>query len=103
MIIRQMVLIGMSPGIERNAAAFDIGPVPDLGAGRALSEGCQTFRVDRIAADIDIEEIERRAETFDLQLRGLDPRLGEIGEHARPTSPRIRLMIVKTTSISISV
>src|SRR5215831_8495419 len=81
---RCLILVGMSPRVERHAAAFHIGTVPDVDAGRPLHQGIEALARARIAAGVQEEQVECRAEVLDLQPGGLDPRVAEIGEHARP-------------------
>src|SRR5262249_18701590 len=66
-----------------NGSILQIRPVPYRGVCRSLHQSCKSFACSRIAADIQIEQIKRAAEAFDLQLCRLDLGLSEIIEHAR--------------------
>jgi hypothetical protein len=80
----------MSPRIERHADALEVGAIPILHRGRTLRQCGKAFRTRRITAGVDVEKVKRGTEAFNLELRGLHPRLAEITEHARPKwlSPR---------------
>ena len=80
-------MIRVAPGIDGELPVLQIGAGPDLGAARPLDERVQPFGGRRIAPGVEKEQIERRAEAFDLQLRRLDARFAEIVEHARADQP----------------
>src|SRR5215470_15872475 len=80
---RRAVLVGIAPRVGRHATALHVGAIPDRYAGRTLGERVEPLRRGRVAASVEEEQVERRAEAFDLQLRGLGARVGQVAEHAR--------------------
>src|SRR5262249_54743251 len=75
--------VSVPPGIIGNEARAQIRPVPGIDAAGALRQGGETFARARVAAGIEIKQVERAREALDLDARGLDLRLGQIVEHAR--------------------
>src|SRR5581483_10758638 len=80
---RGAVAIGMSPRIAGNHAPLEVGPVPHLAVARPRHERAEAFARARIAADVEIIQIERAREALDLNLGRLGLRLAEIVQHAR--------------------
>src|SRR3954464_1423783 len=48
-----------------------------------MSEGAESFRAGREAAGVEVEQVERAAETLDLYLGRLDAGFAEIVQHPR--------------------
>src|SRR5271166_1619471 len=82
-ISRRPILVRSAPGVGGHRRRFEIGPVPGQGIRRPLHERRKTLRGGRIAAIIEIEQVERRREAFDLNSRRLDLRLAQVVQHAR--------------------
>src|SRR5215472_5912260 len=72
----------MAPRVGRHAATFNVRTVPNTDVGRTLRKSVKTLGRRGITPGIEVEQIERRAEAFNLQLRGLGAGILEIPEHA---------------------
>src|SRR6476659_6565430 len=75
--------VRLSPRVIRHAAALEIGAVPGRNVAGRADQRHQAFRGGRIAAGVEVEQVERAREALDLDLGGLDLRFAEIIEHAR--------------------
>src|SRR5262245_49466955 len=75
---RRAVDIGVAPGVGWHQAALQVRPVPGIDAAGALHQRGEAFRTVRVAAGVEEEQIECAAEAFDLDLRGLRLRLGQV-------------------------
>src|SRR5215831_21046055 len=64
--------VSVPPGIIGNEARAQIRPVPGIDAAGALRQGGETFARGRIAAGIEIEQVERAREALHLDAGGLD-------------------------------
>src|SRR5262249_53184035 len=83
MLAGRSVDVGAPPRIVGNGAGPQVRAVPGIDPAGPLGQRAEAFAGRRIAAGIEIEQIERAREALDLDARGLDLRLGEIIEHAR--------------------
>src|SRR5262245_5549688 len=83
-LTRRSIYIRSPPWIQGHNSTFEIRAIPDCDAGDRLHEGTQSFRARGTTAGVEIKEIERACEALDLNFGGLDLRLVQIVEHARP-------------------
>src|SRR5579871_6312698 len=72
MLARRPVDVRMPPRIVRDRASAQVRPIPAVDAARAGRQRDKAFTGGRIASGIEIEEVERAREAFDLDARGLD-------------------------------
>src|SRR5271154_145930 len=82
MIPRNFVEIGMTPRIHGHRAGLEVGPVPSKRRRRWLDQRGQTLIGVWIGAVVEIIEVERSGEAFNLDLRRLHLRLAEIVQYA---------------------
>src|SRR5437899_692366 len=76
------VVVGVVPGILREIL-LQVGPVPAVGAEGTLAERREPLLRARIAAHVEPEGVERRAEELDLGSRGLHLGLLLLSDEAR--------------------
>src|SRR5204862_3849794 len=89
-LARAAVVVGATPRIGRDVL-LDIRAVPAVGAEGSLAERREPLLRGRVAADIEAESVERRAEHLDLGARRLQlrllPLLDEVGADERHQEP----------------
>src|SRR5687768_3821492 len=84
LVARDTIFVGVPPGVQRQRILLQVRPVPVLDAGFTGDQHVEALRLRRVAAGVEVEQIERRGERIDLQLGRLRPGVGEVAEHARP-------------------
>src|SRR5689334_8033969 len=83
MLAGRAVDVGAAPGVGGNLTGPQVRPVPGVDAAGPRGQRGEAFAGGRIAAGIEIEQVERAREALDLDAGGLDLRHGQIVEHAR--------------------
>src|SRR5262245_52122488 len=78
---RHAIAIGPAPRVDQALRAFEIRPAPGWDAGRCLHEGGKPDLLGRIAAIVQIEQLERCPDVLDLNLSGLGASLPEVAKN----------------------
>src|SRR5579864_3598816 len=82
-LTRRAIDVSVIPGIAGNVTALQIRSIPGSNTRSLFHQRAQSFCTRRIAAGIEIKQIERSDEALQLDPRGLDLGFAEIVEHAR--------------------
>ena len=97
---RRAVGIVVAPGIVRRRGGLEIGSVPARKARGLPNQRRQTLFGGRVAAGVEIEQVERAGDVLHLDLRGLTLDSRDSSSTRGPTRPTIMPMMASTTSIS---
>jgi hypothetical protein len=87
MLCRNLIVIGLSPGVDRLLLLLDIGTLPPNEPCRLLDQCFQTLRLGRVATEIKAEQVERRFDVLNIDASRIGFRSAQIFDDLRSHQP----------------